>query len=219
MKPITIDWYYDFISPYAYLVSQSLDRLPDSVEIVRHPILFAGILKRWQTRGPGEIAPMRKFTYRQIAWLAQKNGIPLEFPPVHPFNPLRLLRLNIALGDGPAIADRLFRFVWAEGRSSDSPDQWAELSAGFGLSLHQAEELVNDPQVKGQLIDNTEQAIARGIFGVPAFILNNEIFWGFDSLPFINDAIADPTLLTQPLMQQADGVGAGIRRDEKTSDL
>ncbi|WP_428625018.1 2-hydroxychromene-2-carboxylate isomerase [Sedimenticola sp.] len=207
-----LTWYYDFISPYAYLASQALDRFPNTIEIVRKPILFAGLLKKWETRGPAEIVPMRKFTYRQIAWLANRNAIPLKFPPIHPFNPLKLLRLNIALGDDPAIADRLFRFVWAEGRSSDNPSEWAALLDEFGLSVGEAEERIGDAVVKQQLITYTEQAIAEGIFGVPGFVVDDEVFWGFDSIPFINDYLEDPALISQPLMRQADGVGEGVKR-------
>ncbi|MCW8905878.1 MAG: 2-hydroxychromene-2-carboxylate isomerase [Sedimenticola sp.] len=210
--PRTIEWFYDFISPYAYLASQALDRLPPDIGIERVPILFAGILKRWDTRGPGEIGPMRRFTYRQIAWLAEKNGIPLTFPPIHPFNPLKLLRLNIALGASPEVTDRLFRFVWGEGKSSDDPVAWAALLEECGLSEAQADERTNDPDIKKRLLENTERAIERGVFGVPAFLVGDEVFWGFDSIPFINDFIADPNLLQTPALQQADRVGEGIKR-------
>ncbi|TVO73448.1 2-hydroxychromene-2-carboxylate isomerase [Sedimenticola selenatireducens] len=211
-SPKKIVWYYDFISPYAYLASQALDRFPSTVEIECRPILFAGILKQWDTRGPGEIAPMRKFTYRQIAWLAEKHAIPLNFPPIHPFNPLKLLRLNIALGERLDIADRLFRFVWAEGNSSDDPVAWAALVSDFGLTVEQAEKLIGDQAVKARLISETDAAIAKGIFGVPGFIVEDEVFWGFDSMPFIMDYLEEPKLFTQPTMHQADGVGEGIKR-------
>lgn len=213
MSPVKkIVWYYDFISPYAYLASQALERFPDDIEIECRPILFAGILKQWETRGPGEIAPMRKFTYRQIAWLAQKNDIPINFPPIHPFNPLKLLRLNIALGSGLEVADRLFRFVWAEGNSSDDQNAWGELVDGLGLTLAQAEEMVSDPDVKAKLVAETERALEKGIFGVPGFIVDGEVFWGFDSIPFILDFLKEPGLFTQATMLQADGVGEGIKR-------
>lgn len=213
MRPVKkIVWYYDFISPYAYLASQALDRFPSDIEIECRPILFAGILKQWDTRGPGEIAPMRKFTYRQIAWLAQKSGITLNFPPIHPFNPLKLLRLNIALGERLDVADRLFRFVWAEGKSSDDPLAWSELVSDFGLTLEQAEAMVTDSEVKAKLISETDSALEKGVFGVPGFSVDGELFWGFDSMPFINDFLEDSTLFTQATMRQADGVGEGIKR-------
>lgn len=213
IPPITVEWFYDFISPYAYLASQALDRLPQNIEIRRIPILFAGLLKRWETRGPGEIAPMRRFTYRQIAWLAERNGIPLTFPPIHPFNPLKLLRLNIALGeDSPEIVDRLFRFVWAEGGSSDDPVAWGRLLDEYALTAPEADMRISESMVKQRLLENTQQAIERGVFGVPAFVVGDEVFWGFDSIPFINDFIADPGLLQRPELKQADQVGEGVKR-------
>ena len=211
-SPQPLHWYYDFISPYAYLASQALDRLPAGLQIIRHPVLFAGMLKHWDTRGPGEIAPMRKFTYRQIAWLAERNHIPLRFPPVHPFNPLKLLRLSITLGSTPEVVDRLFRFVWAEGGSSDDANAWQKLLNEFGLGVNEADQRISDPLVKSTLVQETEQAIAKGIFGVPGFRLDDEVFWGFDSIPFLQDFLNDPSLFTRDLMRQADAVGEGIRR-------
>ena len=97
----TIDWYFDFISPFAYLASASLQRLPESVELRLHPILFAGLLKHHETKGPAEIPSMRRFTFRHIRWLADRHHIELKPPPAHPFNPLPLLRLAIALDADP----------------------------------------------------------------------------------------------------------------------
>ena len=117
-----IDWYFDFVSPFAYLASARLARLPESTELIPKPILFAGLLQHWQTLGPAEIPPMRKFTFRHIRWLADRDGIELRLPPMHPFNPLKLLRLCILQGNDSALVPRLFRFVWAAGRSADDPD-------------------------------------------------------------------------------------------------
>ena len=121
-----VDWYFDVISPFAYLASQRLDTLPGQISLRPVPVLFAGLLGHWHTKGPAEIPPMRRFTFRHIAWLAHRDGIPLRFPPCHPFNPLRLLRLAIVLDDLTAI-QRLFRFVWAEGRSADDTPAWEGL--------------------------------------------------------------------------------------------
>ena len=88
-------WYFDFISPYAYLQSTQLDELSKLEKVECTPVLFAGLLKHWDNKGPAEIAPKRKWTFRDIAWLAHKNSIPLHLPPQHAFNPLPLLRLAI----------------------------------------------------------------------------------------------------------------------------
>ncbi len=205
-----IDWYFDFISPFAYLASQKLDQLPAGTQLCCHPLLFAGLLEHWQTRGPAEIPSMRQFTFRHIQWLADKNGIPLHFPPGHPFNPLKLLRLCIVLGSTVESAQRLFRFVWAEGKSSDNPDDWRALIEELGIA--DADQRIAEPEIKSQLRENTEAAIKRGVFGVPTFIVDNQIFWGFDSLDFLKAYLKDSTLLQSAGMRAADSMPVGVHR-------
>lgn len=205
-----IDWYFDFISPFAYLASESLARLPQDVVVRAQPILFAGLLNHWQTKGPAEINPMRRFTFRHIRWLADRAEIPLTMPPVHPFNPLKLLRLGIALDNDIALVQRLYRFVWAEGRSTDDPAQWRDLLTELGVD--DAESLISAPAVKEQLRKNTETAIACGVFGVPSFVVDGEIFWGYDSIDFVCDFLADPELFDSPGMRAADAMPEGAGR-------
>lgn len=205
-----VDWYFDFISPFAYLASESLHRLPRAVEIVPHPILFAGLLKHWETKGPAEIPEMRRFTFRHIRWLADKHSIPLTFPPMHPFNPLKLLRVCVARDNDSATIQRLFRYVWAEGKSSDSPDDWQALAHDMGIDDIDA--LTADPAVKAALVNNTEAAITRGIFGVPSFVVDGEIFWGFDAIEFLNDYFDQPSLLASDGMRAVDTMKPGVTR-------
>ena len=205
----TIDWYFDFISPFAYLASESLHRLPEDVTIKPVPVLFGALLNHYETKGPAEMAPMRRFTYRHIQWLADNNDIDLKFPPAHPFNPLKLLRLCIALGSDQEIVQRLFRFVWAEGLSSDNPDDWHGLLSEF--EIVNFDDIVT-PQVKETLKANTDAAIAKGVFGVPGFMVDGELFWGFDSMDFLIAYLREPSILQSDGMQQADRVPEGIRR-------
>ena len=98
-------WYFDFISPFAYLQWQELARLPESLKISHRPVLFAGLLNHWGHKGPAEIPAKRRHTYRYCRWLAEQRNIPFTLPPAHPFNPLKALRLAVALGeDGQAIS-------------------------------------------------------------------------------------------------------------------
>lgn len=208
-----IDWYFDFISPFAYLASESLWRLPEDVELRPRPILFAGLLNHWQTRGPAEIPPMRRFTFRHVRWLADSNDIALKMPPAHPFNPLKLLRLCIALGPRVELVQRLFRFVWAEGRSSDDTGQWQQLVQELGAE--QAEANLGSDEVKLELRHNTEAALEAGVFGVPGFVVDGEVFWGFDSIDFLLACLADPELLKSAAMQAADHMPEGLQRQPK----
>lgn len=205
-----IDWYFDFISPFAYLASESLWRFPAEVELRPCPVLFAGLLNHWQTLGPAEIAPMRRFTFRHIRWLADANDISLRMPPAHPFNPLKLLRLCIVLGAAPELVQRLFRFVWAEGCSPENPEHWQDLIDELGAQ--DCEPLLAADDVKNQLRRNTEAAIEAGVFGVPGFVLDGEVFWGVDSIDFLLACLEDPGLLQSPGMQAADNMPLGPSR-------
>jgi 2-hydroxychromene-2-carboxylate isomerase len=209
-----VDWYFDFISPFSYLASASLERMPADVELHPRPILFAGLLQHWDTRGPAEIEPMRRFTFRHIRWLAERDHIELEMPPRHPFNPLKLLRLCILLDADVALVQRLFRFVWAEGRSADDPDHWRTLLDELGVP--DAETRIAAPQIKNGLRQNTEQALAAGIFGVPAFVVDGEVFWGYDAMDFLLAYLDDPAVLQSPGMRAADALPEGLQRRRKS---
>ena len=205
-----IDWYFDFISPFAYLACESLERLPDSVELKPKPVLFAAMLERYDTRGPAEISPMRKFTFRHVCWLAERGGIELTMPPAHPFNPLRLLRLCIAAGGDIETVRRLFRYVWRDGHGADEEKPWQNLGRELGVADIDA--AIADPAVKNELRANTGEAIERGVFGVPSFVVDDEIFWGFDSIDFLAAYLRDPGLLASPGMRAADLMPEGQQR-------
>jgi 2-hydroxychromene-2-carboxylate isomerase len=205
-----IDWYFDFISPFAYLSSARLARLPESAQLQPKPILFAGLLQHWQTLGPAEIPPMRKFTFRHVCWLAERDGIELKLPPSHPFNPLKLLRLCILLGADTELVQRLFRFVWAEGRSADDPDDWQKLIDELGVA--DAEARIAAADIKSELRLNTEEALELELFGVPSFVVDGEVFWGYDAMDFLLAYLRGPEILRSSRMRAADSLPEGLPR-------
>ena len=209
------DWYFDFISPYSYLQLMEFKRLPDSLEIHYHPILFAGLLKHWGQKGPAEIPAKRRQTYRECQWRADRAGIPFKFPPVHPFNPLRALRLCIALGTEPALIGAIFEFIFAEGRDVQADGDWQELLAR--LHVDDAETLVSQASVKDRLRENTEEAIRRGVYGVPTFALGEQLFWGADKTEMLLDYLADPALFSRGEMARIDAMPMGVTRGQNSS--
>jgi 2-hydroxychromene-2-carboxylate isomerase len=204
------DWYFDFISPYAYLQLMDFNRLPDSLEIRYRPVLFAGLLGHWGQKGPAEIPGKRRQTNRQCQWMAERAGIPFKFPPAHPFNPLRPLRLCIALGTEPAVIGAIFEFIFAEGRDIESDDDWKTLAER--LEIDDADALVSQPEVKSALRENTEEAIRRGVFGVPTFVVREELFWGSDMTDMLLDYLADPKLFSRGEMARLDNLPVGVKR-------
>ncbi|MGB7301748.1 MAG: DsbA family protein [Burkholderiaceae bacterium] len=172
-----MDWYFDFISPYAYLQSTKLEVFEEHQPVRCVPVLFAGLLNHFGNIGPAELAPKRQWTFEQVAWLAHQNQISLQMPAHHPFNPLALLRLSIAAGATVEVVQRIFRFVWAEGYNPDDEAAFSDLCAEFGLEPG----ALQREEIKQTLRHNTESAVGRGVFGVPTIAHKDKKFWGFDS--------------------------------------
>jgi 2-hydroxychromene-2-carboxylate isomerase len=205
-----VDWYFDFISPYAWLQAERLRELPADVDLACKPVLFAGLLDHWGQLGPAEIEPKRRFTYRYAVWRAARLGLPFRAPSAHPFNPLRLLRLAIVLGCERDLVLRLFRFVWSEGKRPDEDADWAGLIAQLGVP--DADLRVADPAVKAQLRGNTEEAIARGAFGVPTLVIDDQLFWGVDATDMALDYLSGDPLFEGAEMQRADRLPKSAER-------
>ena len=174
-----VDWYFDFVSPFAYLQSEQLASLGPRAQLRYRPVLFAGLLDAFGQKGPAEIPGKREFTYRFVVWRAKELGITLKFPPEHPFNPLALLRLAHACDCRPDVVHAIFRFVWRDGRMPDLPIEWAELADELGIADPDAR--IADPEIKNALRVETDRAIARGVYGVPTLAIGSELFWGADA--------------------------------------
>jgi 2-hydroxychromene-2-carboxylate isomerase len=150
------------------------------------PILFGAVLNHHGPMGPAEIPGKREWTYRQVVWQAKQMGVQLDMPLAHPFNPLSLLRLAVACSDDGApnryVCETIFRHVWQGGHAADDVNRFAALLAGLAPKRD-----MQEAEVKNQLKNNTEQAITKGVFGVPTFLVGDKLFWGLDALPMLRD--------------------------------
>ncbi len=207
----TVDWYFDFISPFAYFQWASLDSLPRDVSVNFRPVLLAGLLKHWGTRGPAEVASKRRFTYRQVVWLAQRRGIEFRMPPAHPFNPLPALRLALTLDSRPDVVGEIFRYIWRDGLSLDNCEAWEKLAERLGVEDVSA--ATATAEIKDRLRRNTEEAIERGVFGVPTFVAEGEVFWGYDATDMLLEFLADPGLFEDSEMKRMDHLPIAAARN------
>lgn len=203
-------WYFDFVSPFSYLQSRVFDRLPADFAFEMKPVLFGVLLSHWGTTGPAELAPKRLGTYRLCRWWAHRHGVPFVMPPAHPFLPLKPLRLCQALGNEPATVRAIFDFIWEEGRDPTDPAEFAAL--GDRLGVADPESAAEDPAAKEGIKANTADAIARGVYGVPSFVVDGEVFWGLDATEMLIDYLADPGLFEDPEMARYPDLPVGIER-------
>lgn len=204
-----LDWYFDVISPFAYLQSEQLDALERLGELRCKPVLFAGMLNHFGNVGPAEFAEKRRVTFDRVLWVAHRKGIPITFPSEHPFNPIPLLRFVIASGCARPAVHAAFRFVWREGKlPSSHPEDFSQLLANFGLSTDD----INAAPVKQGLLASGEEAIKRGIFGVPTTAVDEEIFWGEDSLEMLEAYCANDAFFSSEALRAARALPNGLQR-------
>ncbi len=203
----SVDFYFDFVSPFSYLCLHRLDEIRGASFAYR-PVLFAGLLKHWGQKGPAEIPAKRLWTYRWCTWWARELGIPFRFPASHAFNPLHHLRLCLAAGCTREVVARIFEELWTSGLEPSDPQCFSRLCA----ELHVDPVALDQEEVKTTLRKNTEAAAARGVFGVPSLVIDGEVFWGADSIEFVKAFLADPSLLGSEEMRRVASLPVGAAR-------
>lgn len=209
---MTMDWYFDFLSPFAYLQWPRVRALIDVHAIAPRPVLLAALLAHHGQRGPAEIAGKRRFTYRHVQWQADRMGVPLVFPPAHPFNPLPALRLCLHAGASVVAIDALFDHIWRHGRRADDADSLAPVASALGVGDIDA--ALDDSQAKAALRMNTERAIGHGVFGVPTFVVDGALYWGLDATAMFEQHLADPAYFQSEAMRRLDALPvAAVRRE------
>jgi len=205
-----LPWYFDFVSPFAYLHWQKLKALPQFARIQPVPIALGAVLQHVGNLGPAEIPAKRRFFYRHLLWTAGQEAVPLRFPPAHPFNPLPALRSCIAAGSSTSAVDAIFNWIWKDGRAADDAAALAGLSRTLGVGNLEA--AIGTAEVKDALRRNTEAAIEAGVFGVPTLSIDGELFWGNDAHPLMVAVLDDPGLLRQPQWQQLLDLPVAVQR-------
>lgn len=169
-----MEFFFDFISPYAYLAAERIDEVAarHGRTVSWRPVLLAALLNHNQQRGPAEIPDKRRYTFKNLLRVSRDSGIKLGTPPFHPFNPL--LPLRVAALE-PSLSREIFQACWRDGRAIDSPEALRGIVPESVLAAAEA------APAKEALKESTARALLLGVFGVPTVIVDGELFWGFDS--------------------------------------
>lgn len=211
MKHIT--FYFDVISPYAYL---AFEKLPEalaglSYQVTYKPVLFAAFLKQHGQLGPAEIPGKRAWTYRQVLWQARQHAVPTDLPASHPFNPLALLRLAVACDaqgtPNRHVCETVFRHVWRGGAEAADPARLQTLTDTLAPLR-----VLDADAAKARLQAHTDEAIAQQVFGVPSFVVDGQTLWGFDALPMLRAAVAGDAWVGGDAWAAAAALPVGIQR-------
>lgn len=204
----------DFVSPYAWLAFQQLPQTLAglSYRVEYRPVLLGALLQAQGNPGPAGIPAKRAWTYRHVQWLGQHMGIPLHMPTKHPFNPLPLLRLALQTShDGSInrfVAESIFRHVWEGGLDALDPGRLEALQTQLQSQRSPRPQAAED--AKQWLRSNTAQAQACGVFGVPAFAVQERVFWGLDSLPMLRACLEKQPWFQNTPWENVEQIPSGL---------
>ena len=196
--PREIEFLFDYGSPNAYLVHRAIPAAEASGAIAFRyvPVLLGGIFKATGNRPPvmtyGHVESKMAYDRLEMNRFMARHGISgFKLNPHFPVNTLLPMRGAVAaerLGCGPAYREAMFVALWEQGLKLDEPAVWAEAVSAAGLDAAALGALVEDPEVKAELVANTEAVVARGAFGVPTFFIGTEMWFGKDRLRDVVEA-------------------------------
>lgn len=188
----TIDFYFEFASPYGYLASLEVDELAAKYgrRVNWRPFMLGAIFKVTNS-APMMTIPMKgDYMYRDVARCAKLMGVPLTKPDVAPMNSLAAMRAFYWLLDqdgekAVAFAKAVYHAYWGEGRDMSPVDEVSAVAGGLGFEPSAVRNATEDPEVKDRLRQETEAAIQRGAFGSPFIFVGDEGYWGHDRMHHI----------------------------------
>ena len=196
----TLELIFDFGSPNAYLSMKALPDLLDrtGADLVIAPCLLGGIFK-----ATGNKAPMiqyadapAKLAYENLEmrrFIAKHGLVKFRINPHFPVNTLTIMRGAIVAEDEGNLddyVDAVNRAMWEEGLKMDDPEVIATFLSANGFDGPALLARTQEPEIKAKLAQNTETAVARGVFGIPTFFVGGEMFFGKDRLAQVEEALA-----------------------------
>lgn len=189
----TLEFFFDLLSPYAYLASTRLDALAQrtGAKVRWRPVFLPGVLQASGNQGPMQLPAKAAHLWVDLGRWVELYGLPPLTPPPKPFvaGANRLVLVCDREGKGRALAQVLFRRVWAQGEDAGDDRVLAAALAEIEVAPAPALALAGTEAVKAELRENTAQAVARGAYGVPTFFLGEEMFVGNDRLQFVERAL------------------------------
>ncbi len=192
----TIEFWFDFGSPTTYLAHTQLPRIAQETgaRLIYKPMLLGGVFKATGNASPVSVPAKGRWMSRDIQRWAAHYGVPFTFNPYFPINTLTLMRGAVGLQmrqSSEAFAryvDAVFDAMWVQPRNLGDANELADVLARAGFDAQVLAALVAEPEVKAALVAQTDEAVARGIFGAPSCFVGDEMFFGQDRLTFVRDA-------------------------------
>lgn len=187
----TIEFYFDFTSPYAYLASTQIDALAarHQCEAVWRPFLIGATFKITGRKGPLDHPLVGEYVLNDVQRFARLLKQPLNYPKKFPILGVKASRLFYFLEaregnqqQAKAFAQAVYKAYFVNQEDVMDSAVLTAIGAPFGFSRSDVDEIVRSPEMKARFKAVVDGAIERGIFGAPMCIVDGEMFWGVDRL-------------------------------------
>lgn len=191
----TVDFYFDFGSPAAYLAWRRIGAVArrSGATVKPIPMLLGGLFKATGNSAPLTVPAKGAYLFVDLSRFAKKFAVPLTMNSAFPINTVTLMRGAAGYDGTPQFhvyCDAVYDAIWRDDRDMGDPAVVAGVLSAAGLDPAAFEALVADPAVKEKLKSNTEEAAARGAFGAPTFFVGDQMFFGQDRLDFVEEALS-----------------------------
>lgn len=191
-----VEFFFDFASATSYLAYTQLPKIAAArkAEIIWRPMLLGAVFKATGNVSPVTVAAKGRWMFGDLQLWGERYGVPFNPTPHFPVNSLTALRGAVAMQmrmpqEFQRYVDLMFRAIWESHRNFNQQDEIAAVLREAGFDIDRMLALVSDPAVKQQLKTNTDEAVARGVFGAPTFFVGDQMFFGQDRLEFVAQAL------------------------------
>ena len=189
----TIEFFYDFVSPYSFLAATQLEGLAKRTGAIIEPkpFVLGAVFKAPENRAPATVEPKAAYMLNDLDAWAALYGVPFAMPASFPALTIKAMRMVVAAGareDAWKLTDRFFRAYYSEALDLRESDVLLKLAAEIGLDGTALLAATESPAVKDQLKAHGDDAVARGAFGAPTFFVGDQMFVGNDRLQFVERA-------------------------------
>lgn len=192
----TIDFYFDFTSPYGYIASQVIDEIAARHDCATrwHAFMVTAAYKQFNATNPLTHAAKERYFRLDIPRTAAHFGVPFRFPATWPENLVAAGRAFSWIEDRDPDAAKRFakaalRAYWADGKALASPEVVTDIGAAAGEDRARLRAALDDASVKQRFIDKGAAVLAAGIFGSPQAVFRGELYWGTDRLDQLEAAL------------------------------
>jgi 2-hydroxychromene-2-carboxylate isomerase len=189
-----IEFFYDYASTYSYLAHREVEALAvrHGAEIAYRPMVLGFVFKATGNSMPAAVPAKASYMVHDVRRWVRHYGLPFHMPSVFPTNTIRALRGAVAaLAEGTFLAyhHAVMEAYWANDQDIGDADVLAAVATRAGLDGPRLVARAEEAPIKEQLKANTDDAIARGVFGAPTFFVGDQMFWGNDRLQFVAEAL------------------------------